>query len=248
MDRNFTYRVLTLRVRALGESNREAWFLSSEEGLIRATIFGGPKSKLRSQVSPFHSGRLWVYQDRAKDSRKVTDFEVLSWRPGIREVYERTMAADGVAEASLASPAGGGGWEQVLDLAEQSLDAIEKGDEKLCSPILLCFLWRWALLLGLEPPLDRCASCACEAPRDEVLWYNIQEGAAFCENCAGGGREGLMPLGPGTRAWLKAAGRAGPSQVHRYGLDGPGLRQAANLVTRILSEALGKRLNTWDYL
>jgi DNA repair protein RecO (recombination protein O) len=247
MVRNFTYRALTLRVRASGEANREAWFLSSEAGLIRATVFGGPKSKLRSQVSPFHSGRLWIYQDTAKDSRKVTDFEVLSWRPGIRELYERTMAADGVAETILATHAGGGAWKQALELAEQSLDALEKGDEKLCFRILLCFLWHWALLLGLEPPLDRCASCACEAPQDGVLWYSVRDGAAFCGNCAGGEREGL-PLGPGTRAWLKAADRAGPSQVHRYGLDESGLRQAFNLVTLILSEALGRRLTTWDYL
>ena len=94
MSRNFSYSVLTLRVRPSGESNREAWFLSAEEGIFKATVFGGPKSRLRSQVAPFHQGRLWIYHDPVKDSRKVTDFDVSSWRPGLRELYERVMAAD----------------------------------------------------------------------------------------------------------------------------------------------------------
>ncbi|MDR2104051.1 MAG: recombination protein O N-terminal domain-containing protein, partial [Treponema sp.] len=81
MNRSFTYSALVLRVRSSGESNREAFFLTAEEGLIRATVFGGPKSKLRSHVAPFHRGTLWVYHDPIRDSRKVTDFDVQSWRP-----------------------------------------------------------------------------------------------------------------------------------------------------------------------
>ena len=50
-----------------------------------------------------------VYHDPSKDSRKLSDFDVRSWRPGLRELYERAMAADAVAETVLASH--GGGWQ-----------------------------------------------------------------------------------------------------------------------------------------
>jgi DNA repair protein RecO (recombination protein O) len=56
MPRNHTYTALILRVRPSGESHREVWFLSAEEGILRATVFGGPKSRLRSQAAPFTRG------------------------------------------------------------------------------------------------------------------------------------------------------------------------------------------------
>ncbi|MDR2484736.1 MAG: recombination protein O N-terminal domain-containing protein, partial [Treponema sp.] len=54
MARSFTYSALVLRVRPVGESNREAWFLTPEEGVLKAAVFGGPKSKLRAHIAPFH--------------------------------------------------------------------------------------------------------------------------------------------------------------------------------------------------
>ncbi|MDR2078214.1 MAG: recombination protein O N-terminal domain-containing protein, partial [Treponema sp.] len=57
--RLFTYSAIILRVRPSGESNRETWALTAEEGILRATVFGGPKSKLRSHVEPYHRGTLW---------------------------------------------------------------------------------------------------------------------------------------------------------------------------------------------
>lgn len=71
MSRTFTHQALVLQVRSSGESNREAVFLSAEEGILRATVFGGPKSKLRAYVAPFHAGTLWIYRDPVRDYRKI---------------------------------------------------------------------------------------------------------------------------------------------------------------------------------
>ena len=108
--RNYSCRALTLRVRETGESNRDAWFLTATEGIMRATVFGGPKSRLRSRVAPFHEGTLWVYRDPVRDSRKAEDFDVQHYRQGLRELYERAMAANAVAETILSSHGGGGNW------------------------------------------------------------------------------------------------------------------------------------------
>ena len=154
MSRNLSYQALTLRVRAQGESNREAWFLTAEEGIIRATIFGGPKSKLRAQVMPFHEGKLLVYHDPVKDTRKVSEFDIHSYRAGLRELYERIMAANAVAETILAFHGGGGNWEEASSLAASVLDALETADREASSRLALYFLWHWAGILGLRHKLS----------------------------------------------------------------------------------------------
>jgi DNA repair protein RecO (recombination protein O) len=263
MARSFTYSALVLRVRPSGESNRDAWFLTAEEGILRATVFGGPKSRLRAHVASFHRGKLWVYHDPVRDSRKVTDFDVLSWRPGLRERYERSAAAAAVAETILASLGGGGGWPGALALADGALEALEGADEPLCRRVLIHFLWNWADILGLRPELNRCASCACEAPGDGVLWYSGREGVMLCPSCMvrAPGRTGpgggpaefenpgpLLPVGPGARSWLGRTADLAPSVLGRYTMDGASAREAALLVTELLAAALGKKLTTWEIL
>lgn len=257
MARSFIYSALVLRVRSSGESNREAFFLTAEEGLVRATVFGGPKSKLRAHVAPFHRGTLWVYHDPVRDSRKVSDFDVQLWRPGIRESYERTMAASSLAETILAAYGGGGGWSGGLLRADQALDALDRAEGDICARIMVHFLWNWAELLGSRPLLNTCASCACEAPGDGVLWFHKTEGVLLCPSCAGvsgegpeqsgGGYAGLLePLGPGARRWLNTIEDLDPSLLARYSPDPRALRQAKALVTGVTAGILGKRLPTWD--
>jgi len=243
MSRSLSYQALTLRVRASGESNREAWFLSAEEGIFKATVFGGPKSRLRSQVAPFHQGRLWIYRDPVRDSRKVTDFDVRNWRPGLRELYERTMAADALAETGLATHGGGGGWGTALRLAGEALDSLEKADEKTCTRIILHFLWAWTEFLGSKPDLSRCVSCACEVPGDTVLWYEPGEGGLYCDTCRS---DSGISLRPGARRWLLAIQNVSSRESLRYNLDNSSLQQARTLVLGILCGILGKRLPLWD--
>jgi DNA repair protein RecO (recombination protein O) len=217
MARLFTYTALILRVRPTGESNREAWALTPEEGIVRATVFGGPKSKLRAYVEPYHRGTLWIYRDPVRDSRKITDFDVLSWKQGIREGYQRSAAAAAIAETILAGYGGGGPWEAAFALADASFDALETADEPCCERVFTYFLWSWAEILGIRPDLD-------ETEGDD---YGI--------------------LGPGARRWLAAVRGLDPSQLARYTLDAPSIRQARAFVTALLGAALGKRLGTWEF-
>ncbi|MDR1107639.1 MAG: DNA repair protein RecO C-terminal domain-containing protein [Spirochaetaceae bacterium] len=247
MSRTFTYSALVLRVRAAGESNREAWFLTAEEGILRATLYGGPKSRLRAHVAPFHRGLLWIYHDPIRDTRKVTDFDVRAWRPGIRETYHRSMAALSLAETVLASHGGGGGWERALSLVDKTLDALETADEATGSRLVIHFLWNWAELLGIRPPLDRCSSCACEAGSDEVLWYAPGGDGLLCASC-GGNRRDLLGLFPGGRRWLKTVESLDPALLSRYTPERESFRQVRVFVYGITAAALGRRPESWAYL
>jgi DNA repair protein RecO (recombination protein O) len=171
-----------------------------------------------------------MYRDPVRDSRKITDFDVHSWKPGIRERYERSTAAAAIAETILAGYGGGGAWEDAFRLADASLGALETADEPCCARIFVHFLWQWAEVLGIRPDLDE--------PSDG--------GANACE-AAGNGVSWEPGLGPGARRWLAAVRDLAPAQMTRYTLDGAAFRQARAFVTGILGEALGKRLGTWDF-
>jgi len=258
MPRSFTYSALTLRVKPSGQSNREAWFLTAEEGIVRATVFGGPKSRLRSRIAPFHEGTLWIYHDPVRDSRKASDFDVQSYRPGIRELYERAMTADALAETILASHGGGGGWPAAMKLAGSVLDALDEADTAFCSRLGVYFLWHWADILGVRPELpggeDRplkaaasaCCSCDAEARRESALWYAAGSQALFCENCAQKASPPLIRLCPGARLWLNKIESLSAAALARVTLDGPSLEQARTLSKAVLAGALERRLATWE--
>jgi len=244
MARSFTYSALTLRLKPFGESNREAWFLTAEEGLLRAAVFGGPKSRLRSLVSPFHSGTLWVYHDPVRDSRKVSDFDVQLWRPGIRELYERAMASDAVAETILASHGGGGSWRAAFDLAVNVLDALDGAGAAACARYVVYFLWQWAEILGVKPDISICSVCSREARRDEVLWYSSKKEALFCEQCVE--QDPALRLGAGARLWLREIESLSAPALARISLDAASLEQAKAFTKTLIAAALGKWLPTWE--
>jgi DNA repair protein RecO (recombination protein O) len=241
VERNLSYRAVILRSRPSGESNRDVWLLSPEAGLLRVTVFGGPKSKLRAYASPFHSGQAWVYHDPVKNTYKLSDFDADSWRPGLREMYERAMSADAVAETILASHGGGGNWGRALSLVEAAFDALAEADEETCDRIVLWFLWQWTDFIGLRPEFEKCSLCGNPSPKR----YSIREGGMVCGSCSEGAA-GLVEAGPGCCHWLESTRQLNPDQIVRHTLDKKSFREAKALVTAILAEAIGKRLDIWD--
>lgn len=258
MPRTAIHSALILRSRPSGESNSDVHLLTAEEGIIRATLFGGAKSKLRAHCAPYNSGQVWLYRDPAKDYGKISDFDVHSWRPGLRELYERTMAAGAVAETILASHGGGGDWAAALKLALSTLDALENASEELCSRLFVQFLWRWADFLGLQPCLNFCADCGAAVSSNNEVWFFPNENSMLCAACSsalgaaygavnGNNRRTLVQLHAGCRRWLAAAGELQPSVLHRYSLDNKSFDEAKTLTSAIMTEALGKRLASWDW-
>jgi len=245
MSRTFVYSALVLRKRPSGESNSEVTLLTAEEGIIKATVFGGPKSKLRAHSAPYNSGQVWIYRDKSKEYAKISDFDVHSWRAGLRELYERTMTAGAVAETILSSHGGGGEWGTALNMAIETLDTLENANEELCERLLIHFLWRWAGFLGIQPHLENCAACG-DVAGDNTLWFNAREDAVFCAACSSE-QQGLLQLDPGCRRWLSAVSTLESAQVHRYSMDKKSSNEAKALTASVLTGAIGKRLNSWDW-
>ena len=254
MNRAFTCHGLVLRARPQGESNREITFLTAEEGMVRATVFGGPKSRLRAHAAPYHEGVVWLYRDPAKDYCKVTDFDVRLWRPGLREQYGRTMAAAALAETLLASYGGGGTARgEALTLASETLNALENADEPAARLLTSAFFWNWLEILGSRPDTERCGACGKRAAEGEVMRYARRDGEVLCAACSRAGEDPFpgaadyVPLHPGTRRWLSAAASLPAAEMARRtpeaSIEGP----ARAFVTASLAAALGKRLPTWEW-
>jgi DNA repair protein RecO (recombination protein O) len=231
-------------VRPIGESNREAFFLTAENGIVRATIFGGPKSKLRSCISPFHQGTLWVYHDTVKDFMKVTDFDVKQWRLGLRELYERSMAAAALVDTVTASHAGGGNWAAALERAGRTLDALDSADEPMVQRVFYHFLWNWIDLIGEKPSLRGCSLCDSSFGGGAVLYAPV-EGAFLCPSC-GEGRQGIL-LGIGARKWLAAVENLPPAALNRWSLDTGSLAQVRSVTVALMAGLLGRRLESWNW-
>jgi len=51
MPRNYVSQGIVFSVKLLGENNSSVCFLTEDCGIVYATLYGGPKSKLRSLVS-----------------------------------------------------------------------------------------------------------------------------------------------------------------------------------------------------
>jgi len=120
---------------------------------------------------------------------------------------------------------------------------------------MIHFLWRWAGFLGIQPHLENCAACGKSVAEDNALWFSAREDAIFCSacvsaNCAGSsaaGQQSLLQLNNGCRRWLSAVGTLSAAQIHRYSMDNKSFNEAKALTTAVLTGAIGKRLNSWDW-
>jgi DNA repair protein RecO (recombination protein O) len=149
-----------------------------------------------------------------------------------------------MAAAILASSGGGGNFYEAVDMAVSTLDVLENADEDCCTRLLVRFLWNWAGLLGQQPGLERCSSCACEAGDDGLLWFIRGEGL-LCTGCfhrsCGSARpavfSGTEPaVGRGARRWLAAAEKQSPSALIRMSLDAVSLAEAKALTESIIND------------
>lgn len=185
MKRNFEYRVLILSVTDTGGGNRQVTFFCREEGIQKALLFGGPKSKLKSLTAPFHCGRLWVYKDSTKELIKITDFSPEKFHSGIRENLVKTMAASLAIETVISTLAGGSDFDKAFFLLEGFLDGIELSNEEASKYALIRFLWRYMELLGTRPQIECCSVCNSIKTKDdnEKMYYYRIENTFVCQDC-----------------------------------------------------------------
>ena len=89
-ERNLVVNATIIGIEKSGEQNRSVLAFSRENGIFYATLYGGAKSKMRSLVQIFNSGKLYLYHDKVRNFYKISDFDVESFHLNLRNqnIYE----------------------------------------------------------------------------------------------------------------------------------------------------------------
>lgn len=192
MNRDTQTEALVLYLKSYGDSHREAVLLTPDTGLIRAVVYGGSRSKLKSLVSPYHSGRIWLYSDEVKKSVKITDFDVTNFRIGLRENVCKTYCAALCAElVTKTCGAGSVSLDETIELFALVcgfLDGLHLSTEEEGKLGLLRFLWRYQILLGVHFNTTECERCGKEfasMQKNNPVYFISSENVCVCEDCAG---------------------------------------------------------------
>ena len=183
MNRNSETEATVLALKQVGEQNRLVTLFVPKDGVITAMLYGGPKSKLRAMVSPYHRGRIWLYTDTVRNSCKISDFDVQNFRPGIRESLFKTWAASLCAELVIKTYARG---ESTYKLVQGFLDGLDIAQEQQAKLGLLRFLWRYQCELGLQYNTATCIQCGAllSGFKPEERAVPLQSGGGFlCPDC-----------------------------------------------------------------
>jgi DNA repair protein RecO (recombination protein O) len=191
MTRNTRCDALVLAVHCQGENNRSVCALSPEDGVFYATLYGGPKSKLKALVSPWHCGTIWLYRDEVKKTIKITDFDVKNYHLSFRENLYKAWAAALCGELIIKTKCAGS-TVQCWTLVNGFLDGMEYSTEQQSRIGTIRFIWRYLTLMGILPDVHTCARCgihfsAGNFEKNAVLLqaaYDPAENNFVCNQCA----------------------------------------------------------------
>ncbi len=187
MFRHSLTQAIVLQSRQFGEANKSVTLFTPADGLVTAIAHGAKKmaSRLRSTTEVFCLSRVFLYQDPVRRTYKITDMEGLRLFAGIRASLDRYYAASLWAELILKSFAGGDSAAPLFGLLRESLSLCEEASPRTVGCLSLQFLWRYLVLTGHAPDLERCGECGRPVAIDEPLALEAAEGATFCASCAG---------------------------------------------------------------
>lgn len=186
-ERNFSTEALILRSRESPSGDRIATLLTPVRGLLDVFIFGGGKSALRAVASPFVYGTAYIYQDGAKNYRKLTDFSITESFSNMRQEYESLWAASVMAEFIVRTQSCGGEYAAVLKAAVAALRLLDRELPPSSTLILAAFLWQGVSLIGLKPDTEHCVGCGsslAERNQSGRILYDPANDGFRCEHCA----------------------------------------------------------------
>ena len=259
MNRNVSKEALVLSVRETAQDNRSVCLLT-KDGIEWATLFGGPKSKLRGAVSPWNRGVAYVYKNEEKQSAKITDFDVQKYHPTFRENLFKSFAAALAGEIVSKSKCAGSP-DQCFVLLNGFLDGMDLLGEEEARLGLARFLWRYLELLGVRPSVDSCSRCQKEfagffsqsaleykAGGNRFALYSQAENSFVCQDCFSPQEKGFR-LSESALFYLKISGGTSVAGMAAARKARPAARDFADLkafLYEMAESALGTKLKTLE--
>lgn len=257
--RNFQKEALILSVKNSGENNRIVSFFTKEDGIQSAILYGGPKSRLRSLVSPFNYGQIYLYNDEAKHSSKITDFDAKKYHLSFRESLFKTWAASLAVEIVIQTQCAGSPQE-CFTMLNGFLDGLDLLDEAQGKTGLIRFLWRFTGLLGVQPDCSCCHHCgkpffSGNLAENAIQYksggaiYSHSENGFICSDCSRYITDNLdksaaSVLSSKSVVYLQATSSCEPSVSRNMKLLPEEISSLKNFVFSILESAVGTKIKT----
>ena len=252
MNRSTSTSAIVLSLRPLGENNSSVTLLTSDNGIVYAVLYGGPKSRLRSLVSQWNSGKVWLYENPEKNQIKISDFEVVNYHPSFSQNLFKSYAASLAAEIAIKTRCAGSA-SQCHRLVSGFLDGMELCDEEQSRLGLLRFLWRYLELLGIQPNSHACCNCGKTfldtrfAP-NAVSYYNGMENSFICPDCveSGGSSQSgnMINVHFSAVQYLSALTVLSPSEARKLSIDQEVYGQIRQLVFFLIENSIDQKLNS----
>ena len=252
MNRSTSTSAIVLSLRPLGENNSSVTLLTSDNGIVYAVLYGGPKSRLRSLVAQWNSGKVWLYENPEKNPIKISDFEVVNYHPSFSQNLFKSYAASLAAEIAIKTRCAGSA-SQCHRLVSGFLDGMELCDEEQSRLGLLRFLWRYLELLGIQPNSHACCNCGKTfldtrfAP-NAVSYYNGMENSFICPDCveSGGSSQSgnMINVHFSAVQYLSALTVLSPSEARKLSIDQEVYGQIRQLVFFLIENSIDQKLNS----
>lgn len=262
MNRSFSTSAIVISLKPAGENNSNVTLITENKGIVYATLYGGPKSKLRSLVSQWHSGIIYLYENPEHNQIKISDFDVKNYHISFGENLFKFYAASLAAEIVLKTKCAGSN-ELCWKLFSGFLDGLELATEEQGKVGLLRYLWRYLELLGVQPDSTTCGFCGQTflnhkfAPESET-YYNISDNFFICSSCATNNYQNiqknkennlsqsdrLFPLKLKAINYLSAINMLKPAEVRKLSIDKECYDQIKNIVFYLIENTVENKLNS----
>lgn len=246
MNRSYSTPAIIFSLRPLGENNSSVTMLTPDQGICYGTLYGGPKSKLRSLVSQWNSGIIWLYNNPERKQTKISDFEVKNYHSTFTSSLYKLYAASLAAEIAIKTRCAGSN-EQCFRLICGFLDGMDLCNEEQSRVGLIRFLWRYIELLGVQPSAHCCGQCGksfldMKFANDTLSYYNSNDNSFICTDCG----KGQFPIKTSALQYLSAVTVLSPAESRKIQIDKEGYEQIRDIVFFLIENNIEQKLNTFE--
>lgn len=250
MQRSYNYEALVINVQTIGENNNFVTLLTAEKGIIRAILYGGPKSKMRSLVAKWNCGNVWLYENPEKNQIKITDFEIKNFHNTFSENLYKSFAASLAAELAIKTHCAGSA-RQCFKLINGFFDGMELCNEAQSKVGLIRFLWRYLELLGIRPQTTECSFCNnpffnSDFDSASVFYYNKRENNFICRECATSvqNKADFFPINANAVFYLSAISALSPAQIRKIQISKEDYAQIREIAFFLIENCVEQKLNS----
>lgn len=235
MNHNIVTPATVLSIKPMGENNASVCLLTKTDGILYAVLYGGHKSKLKSLVSTWNTGL--VYLHFAKNSYKVSDFDVKNYHLSFRENIYKSCAASLAAELCIKTHCAGNNercWALVNGFIS-GLDSCSLHSAAVSG--FMRFLWRYLDLLGVQPDCSCCVHCGNSL---DGGFYVPGDNGFSCTKCSKSGA--AIRIDKNGLIFLSGVASLAPEEAAKLELPEESVGLVKNLVFYLIESACGSSL------